>query len=306
MSEFTHAFWPWFICIVTILSLAAVLWLIRWLSGGKRVEPGQRAETMGHVWDGDLEELNNPLPRWWLQLFYITLIFGAVYLVLYPGVAAFSGVLGWQESRQYEQEIAAAEKEYGPIFRQYLAVPIASLVNDPNAIRVGERLFSTYCTTCHGSDARGVRGFPNLRDNDWLYGGTPEDIEQTIRNGRRGAMPPWAAILGDHGVFDVGEYVRGLSGREVNVVVASKGREIFRQNCAVCHGAEGGGNQQIGAPNLSDNIWLHGGSQQRIQESIANGRNSMMPAHGEFLGEAKVHLLAAYVFGLRLDKDIDD
>jgi cytochrome c oxidase cbb3-type subunit 3 len=279
------------------------MWLVRWMSGGGPA-PGAKPQTMGHVWDEDLAELNNPLPRWWLHLFYITLIFGAGYLVLYPGLGSWAGVLGWEDTKAWEQEMAAAEARYGPIYDRYRDIPIATLVNDPEAVRIGERLFSTYCTTCHGSDARGVRGFPNLRDADWLYGGTPEDIQRTILGGRRGVMPPWQAVLGEDGIFEVTEYVRGLSGREGDPVVAGKGRVHYEKNCAVCHGADGRGNQALGAPNLADNIWLHGGTQKRIQETIANGRTSVMPAHAEFLGESKVHLLATYVFGLRVDTHI--
>jgi cytochrome c oxidase cbb3-type subunit 3 len=303
MSDFTSAFWSWFIAIVTLASLFGILWLIRWMSGGG-LPPGARPQTMGHVWDEDLAELNNPLPRWWLHMFYITLIFGAGYLVLYPGLGAWSGVLGWEDTKAWEQEMAAAEEHYGPIYDRYRENPIATLVNDPEAVRIGERLFSTYCTTCHGFDARGVRGFPNLRDADWLYGGTPEDIQKTILHGRQGVMPPWKAVLGDEGVFEVTEYVRSLSGREVDPVVAGRGRVHYEKNCAVCHGMDGHGNQALGAPNLADNIWLHGGTQKRIQETVANGRTSVMPAHAEFLGEAKVHLLATYVFGLRVDTQI--
>lgn len=301
MSDFTSSFWSWFIALTTVLSFAGIVWLVRWMSKGKRPPPGEQVETMGHVWDENLEEYNHPLPRWWLYKFYLTLLFGAVYLILYPGLGAFSGVLGWTELKQYQDEVAAAEDQYGPLYSRYQGVPIAALVNEPEAVRIGERLFSTYCTTCHGSDARGVRGFPNLRDNDWLYGGTPEDIQQTILHGRQGTMPGWEAILGYEGVFRVTEYVRGLSGRDVDSVVAAGGRDIFSQNCAVCHGPDGRGSQQIGAPDLSDNIWLHGGSQKQIQESIAKGRNSRMPAHAEFLGAAKVHLLATYIFGLRVE-----
>ncbi len=305
MSDFTSGFWSWFITLTTVLSILGLLWLIRWMSGGRR-PPGEKVETMGHVWDENLEELNNPLPRWWLIKFYLTLAFGAVYLLLYPGLGTFKGLLGWTGVGQYEQEVAAAEAEFGPLYEKYHATPVPALVNDPAAVQIGERLFSTYCTTCHGSDARGVRGFPNLRDDDWLYGGTADDIQHTILNGRNGVMPPWEAVIGYEGVFNVTEYVRSLSGREVDAVVAARGGEIFAQNCAVCHGADGTGNIQMGAPNLTDNIWLHGGTQKAIQESIARGRNNHMPAHREFLGEAKVHLLATYVFGLRLDRDITE
>jgi cytochrome c oxidase cbb3-type subunit 3 len=306
MSDFTSAFWGWFITVTTVVSFAAILWLIRWMSRGvPRPKEGQAAESMGHVWDGDLSELNNPLPRWWLYLFYITIVFGAAYLLLYPGLGTFPGLLGWTETKQYESEMAAAEERYGPLYERYRQVPVQALVNDPEAVRIGERLFSTYCTTCHGADARGVRGFPNLRDNDWLYGGTPEDIEQSILHGRRGTMPPWEGVLGHEGVLQTAEYVRSLSGREVDPVVAARGRELFMQNCAACHGADGRGNQMLGAPNLTDNIWLHGGTQEQIMRSIAQGRTSQMPAHKDFLGEAKVRLLAAYVFGLRVDSGID-
>lgn len=305
MNQFTSSFWSWFIAITTILSFVAVLWLIRWMSRGKPPAPGEKPETMGHVWDEDLAELNNPLPRWWLYMFYITIVFGAGYLALYPGLGSYKGLLGWTEINQYQQEVDAAQRRYGPLYDKYLNIPIATLVNDPKAVEMGAHLFSTYCTACHGSDARGVRGFPNLRDNDWLYGGTPEDIEKTITDGRQGAMPAWGPMLGYEGVFQVAEYVRSLSGREVDPVVAAKGKDIFKQNCTPCHGPDGKGNQQIGAPNLTDNIWLYGGTQKRIQETIAGGRQGHMPAHGEFLGPAKVHLLATYVFGLRLDKEID-
>jgi cytochrome c oxidase cbb3-type subunit 3 len=305
MSDFTSGFWSWFIAIVTIASLVGILWLIRWMSGGGP-SAGGKPQTMGHVWDEDLAELNNPLPRWWLYMFYITLVFGVCYLALYPGLGSFRGVLAWEDTTAYEREMAAAAERYGPIYDRFREVPIATLVNDPEAVRIGERLFSTYCTTCHGSDARGVRGFPNLRDADWLYGGTPEDIQKTILYGRQGNMPPWGAVLGDDGVFDVTEYVRSLSGREVDAVVAARGRDIYNTNCAVCHGGDGRGNQALGAPNLADNIWLHGGTQKRIQETIARGRTSVMPAHAEFLGESKVHLLATYVFGLRLDTQIGE
>jgi cytochrome c oxidase cbb3-type subunit 3 len=303
MSDFTSPFWSWFIALVTVLSIAALLWLIRWTSRGSK-KPGEKIGTMGHVWDEDLEELNNPLPRWWLIMFYLTLVFGVAYLLLYPGLGTFKGLLGWTQLDQYQDEVATAEAEYGPLYEKFHATSIAALVNDPAAVQIGERLFSTYCTTCHGSDARGVRGFPNLRDDDWLYGGTPEDIEHTILDGRNGVMPGWQAALGEAGVFEVAEYVTGLSGREVDPVVAGRGKQHYAQYCAACHGPDGTGNTQLGAPNLADNIWLHGGTQKRIQETIAKGRNSHMPPHREFLGEARVHLLAAYVFGLRVDANI--
>jgi cytochrome c oxidase cbb3-type subunit 3 len=305
MSDFTSGFWSWFIILVVLASFALIFWLIRWTAKGKPSKTADgEVETMGHVWDENLEELNNPLPRWWLTMFYITLVFGAVYLVLYPGLGSFKGVLNWSQTNQYDHEINQANETYGPVYNKYLNEDVTALINDADALKIGARLYSTYCTTCHGSDARGVRGFPNLRDNDWLHGGSSENIKKTILNGRQGMMPAWEEILGNDGVFQVTEYVRSLSGREVDSVVAYQGKQMFDKNCVVCHGADGKGNQALGAPNLTDNIWLYGGTQKQIFQSIAAGRNGIMPAHKEFLGEAKVHLLATYIYGLSVDENL--
>lgn len=307
MSDFTSGFWSWFIILIVVASFALIFWLIiGWTTKGKPSKTADgEVETMGHVWDENLEEFNNPLPRWWLIMFYITLFFGAGYLVLYPGLGSFKGVLNWSQTNQYDREINQANETYGPLYNKYLNEDIAALINDADALKIGKRLYATYCTTCHGSDARGVRGFPNLRDNDWLFSGSPENIKASIMNGRQGMMPAWEEILGHDGVFQVTEYVRSVSGREVDSVVAYQGKQIFDKNCMVCHGADGKGNQAIGASNLTDNIWLYGGTQKQIFQSIAAGRNGVMPAHKEFLGEAKVHLLAAYIYGLRVDENIE-
>ena len=297
MADFTSSFWNWFIIIPTVAGIIGCFLLVRWLSTD--IKPDDLAKSMGHVWDEDLEELNNPLPRWWLNMFYLTLFFGIGYLVLYPGLGTWAGMLGWTSHGQYEQEIDLADAKYGPLFSRYESMDIVAVADDPDARRMGERLFVNYCATCHGSDARGARGFPNLRDNDWLYGGAPETIEQTIMKGRNGVMPAWESALGgEAGVSDVTEYVIGLSGRNVDTVAAARGGEKFAMLCAACHGADGTGNQALGAPNLTDNIWLYGGSEARVYETIAKGRNGMMPAHADFLGKDKVHLLAAYVYSL--------
>jgi cytochrome c oxidase cbb3-type subunit 3 len=297
MADFTSSFWNWFIIIPTVAGIIGCFLLVRWLSTD--IKPDDLAKSMGHVWDEDLEELNNPLPRWWLNMFYLTLFFGIGYLVLYPGLGTWAGMLGWTSHGQYEQEIDLADAKYGPLFSRYESMDIVAVADDPDARRMGERLFVNYCASCHGSDARGARGFPNLRDNDWLYGGAPETIEQTIMNGRNGVMPAWESALGgEAGVSDVTEYVIGLSGRNVDTVAAARGGEKFAMLCAACHGADGTGNQALGAPNLTDNIWLYGGSEARVYETIAKGRNGMMPAHADFLGKDKVHLLAAYVYSL--------
>lgn len=297
MGNFSEPFWNIFIIVSTIGGIWALWAFIGWQS--KFQQPGEEQETTGHVWDEDLTELNNPMPAWWRNLFYITLIFGIVYLILYPGLGSNDMLLRWTQVKQYERQIEAAEKRYGPIFEQFRDTAIEKLAQDPQALQIGERLFASYCTGCHGSDAAGVPGFPNLRDNDWLYGGDPKSIETTIMNGRNGVMPPWEQALGGpEGVSQVAQYVLSLSGRQVDKAAADKGKEKFQQFCVACHGPEGKGNQQLGAPNLTDNVWLYGGSPKTVEATIANGRQGRMPAHENFLGEAKVHLLAAYIYSL--------
>ena len=298
MADFTSAFWNWFIVIPVVGGIIAMFWLNRWMTSGPRPKAGEKVKTMGHVWDEDLQELNNPLPKWWLNMFYLTLVFGIGYLVLYPGLGTFGGILGWTEKGQYEKEIAAADKEFNPLYEQYLKEDLKRLAANSAALKTGERLFVNYCTGCHGSDAGGGPGYPNLRDEDWLYGGDPATIKVSIMNGRTGAMPPWGVVLGPDGVANVAEYVLSLSGRSVNETVAVTGKEKFQQLCVACHGVDGKGNPAMGAPNLTDNIWLYGGSKQTIMDSIDKGRAGRMPAHAEFLGEAKVHLLAAYIYSL--------
>ena len=297
MADFTSSFWNWFIIIPTIGGIIACFLLIRWLSTA--IKPEDEGKEMDHVWDGDLVELNNPLPRWWLNMFYITLYFSIGYLALYPGLGTFKVFLGWTSTGQYEREIDIADAKYGPLFKKFQEMPIVAVAADPEARRMGERLFVNYCATCHGSDARGARGFPNLRDNDWLYGGDPDVIQQTILDGRNGVMPAWAdALGGDAGVADVTEFVFSLSGRDVEQAAAARGGEKYQMLCVACHGADGTGNQALGAPNLTDSIWLYGGSSKQVTETIAKGRMGVMPPHRDFLGEDKVHLLAAYIYSL--------
>jgi len=296
MADFVSGFWSWYIGIITVVSIAACYFLVRWME--KDPSPTEQPETMGHVWDGDLQEYNNPLPSWWKNLFYITLVFSVGYLVLYPGLGSFQGILGWSEESNYEQEINRAENLYGPIYEQYRNESLRALGAVPAAMKIGERLFMTYCTGCHGSDAGGVPGFPSLRDNDWLWGGEPEAIKQTIVGGRTGAMPPWQAALGDDGLDDMVAYVLSLGERKADPAKVAAGKEKFAMLCIGCHGPDGKGNQALGAPNLTDNIWLYGGSPKTIRKTIAEGRTGKMPAHGEFLGEAKSHLLAAYILQL--------
>jgi cytochrome c oxidase cbb3-type subunit 3 len=290
------SFWHWYIVILTLLNIGGCFWLIRWASR-RRSGEAPEGDVTGHSWDG-LQEYNNPLPRWWLYLFYITIVFGLGYMVFFPTLGNWHGVLGWSSTGQYQQEMKQADAKYGPIFAKLAEQDIASLSRDPHAVQVGQRLFLNYCSSCHGSDARGATGFPNLTDNDWLYGGAPETIQTTILNGRHGSMPAWGAVLGDQGVDEAAEYVMSLSGRQVDAAKAAAGKQRFETLCVACHGADGKGNTTIGAPNLTDNIWLYGGSPGAIKASIRNGRNGVMPAHKDFLGEDKVHVLAAYVYSL--------
>ncbi len=292
------SFWSNYIIILTTLNVVGCLWLIRWASK-KRPGDVKDGEVMGHVWDDNLAELNNPMPRWWLWMFYISIIFAVGYTFLYPTLGNIKGSLNWSQTAQYDEEIAQANKKYGPLFAKYAATPIAELAKDKKANAMGQRLFLTYCSTCHGSDAKGARGFPNLTDKDWLYGGAPEVIKTSILNGRGGMMPAMGAALGGaKGVDEVVNYVMSLSGRKVDAVKAKAGKAKFATMCAACHQASGKGNTAIGSANLTDNIWLYGGSAGVIKQTITNGRNGHMPAHKNFLGEDKVHLLAAYVYSL--------
>ncbi len=296
MSDFNGPFWTIVIVIATLGGIAGLWLLTVWQS---RIGTSDQKETTGHVWDEDLTELNNPLPLWWRNLFYITLVFGVIYLLLYPGLGSFGMLLNWTQIKQYEEQMSDAEARYGPIFEKYLNQPVEEVVQDPEALKIGERLYASYCTVCHGSDAGGVIGFPNLRDDDWLYGGTADSIETSILKGRSAVMPGWKAALGgDEGVEQMTAYVLSLSGRDVDEAKAAAGQTKYGMFCIGCHGPEGKGNQQLGAPNLTDDIWLYGGSPKAVATSIAIGRNGVMPAHEEFLGKAKVHLLTAYIYSL--------
>jgi cytochrome c oxidase cbb3-type subunit III len=281
------------VLIVTCLNVLGCLWLIWWTA---RRRPGEVAEgeVQDHVWDGDLRERNNPMPRWWLMLFYITIAFAPLYLLLYPGVGR--GVLGWTQARQYREEMQSAQREYGPIYAAFAGRNVEQLAKDPKALALGHSLFANNCINCHGSDARGARGFPDLTDNDWLYGGDPKDIIQSITYGRQGTMPPLGPALGPQGIEEVTDYVLSLSGHvePADKVAAGRGRFVM---CAPCHGVDGKGNHMIGAPDLTADIWLYGGAPATINQTLMEGRRGKMPAH-QWLGEDRIRLLAAYVYSL--------
>lgn len=297
MQEFDAPFWSWYIIVLTVASLVGVA-LFLFSQRTRRLAPGEKAEQMAHKWDGDLVELNNPLPGWWVNLFWITLVFSAVYLVLYPGLGSFKGVLGWTSFGQYDAEIEKAKAKYDPIFNQFMGQPVEQVAASAEARDMGQRLFLTYCAQCHGSDATGATGFPNLTDADWLYGGDAETIKTSIANGRTGMMPALGAALGPDGTRQVANHVLSLSGANHDAGLAAAGKPLFEANCAACHGADGKGMAAMGAPNLTDKVWLYGGSEAVIIETITKGRAGNMPAQLQALGEAKVHLLAAYVWGL--------
>jgi cytochrome c oxidase cbb3-type subunit 3 len=271
--------------------------LLLWITARKKVIPSAD-NTTGHVWDGDLREANNPMPRWWMWLFVITIVFGLLYLVAYPGLGSYPGELKWSTRGEYTAEVDKANSELAPIYAQFTARKTEDLAGDPNAMAIGERLFMNNCAQCHGSDARGTKGFPNLADGDWLHGGSPEKIKETLTAGRRGQMPPMAAAVGTpDDVKNVANYVLSLSNSPHDSLRAQLGKAKFTA-CAACHGMDGKGNQALGAPNLTDDVWLHGWGEQAIINMVNNGKVNEMPAQQGKLTDAQIHVLATYVWGL--------
>jgi cytochrome c oxidase cbb3-type subunit 3 len=287
----------WFIIIVTLLNIAGCVWLL--VANGRAVDPTGTPKDTGHVWDGDLQELNNPLPRWWFWLFIISVIFSLAYLVLYPGLGNFRGMLGWSQASQHAGEVARANAAQKDRYARYASLSLPALADDPEAMGTARTLFANYCAACHGSDARGGSGFPNLTDANWLYGGDPDTVLASIANGRMGAMPGWEAALGgEAGVDEVTAYVRSLSGAAGDPGRIAAGQAKFATYCVACHGVDASGNTALGAPNLKDDVWLYGGDEATVRTSIAKGRQGQMPAHEALLGPDRVRLLAAYVLKL--------
>jgi cytochrome c oxidase cbb3-type subunit 3 len=295
MSDFFNNGWSIYVAAATIAGLAACLALLI-IAARRRVMANDN--TTGHVWDEDLRELNNPLPRWWMWLFVLTIVFSSAYLAFYPGLGSMPGQLKWSSKGQYQDEVAKANATAAPLFARFAATPVPELARDPQAIAIGERLFANNCATCHGADARGSKGFPNLTDRDWLWGGTPERIAETITNGRQGNMPPIAAAVGSaEDVRNVANYVLSLSGSPHNTIAAAEGRAKFAI-CAACHGADGKGNTALGTPNLTDKVWLHGWGEDAIVAMVTKGKTNVMPAHGSRFTPEQIHVLTAYVWGL--------
>jgi cytochrome c oxidase cbb3-type subunit 3 len=296
MSDFTNNFWSVYVAAITVIGIVACL-LLLWFSGKAKAMTAND-NTTGHVWDGDLREMNNPLPRWWVWLFIITIVFAGVYLALYPGLGNSAGKLGWTQEGQYQAEVAKGNQEVAPLYAKFAAMKPEDVSKDPQAHAIGERLFMNNCSQCHGSDARGSKGFPNLTDADWLHGGTPDKIAETLTQGRIGQMPPMAAAVGTaDDVKNVANYVLSLSGSPHDSVRAALGKSKFGA-CAACHGGDGKGNTALGAPNLTDDIWLHGYGENAIIAMVNNGKMNQMPAQADKLTAAQIQVLAAYVWGL--------
>ncbi len=295
MADFTTGFWSVYIAVLTSLGIAFCLFL---LVANSRKPPASADNTTGHVWDEDLREANNPLPRWWIGLFILTIGFGIGYLTYYPGLGSFAGAGAWSSAAAYRAERAALEQATEPIFAGLSGKAPEDLAADPRAMAIGERLFLNNCAQCHGSDARGSRGFPNLTDRDWLYGGSAEAIRTTIAEGRRGVMPALGAAIGSAtDVERLAQYVLSLSGSATDAVKAELGRPHFAA-CAACHGPKGEGNLALGAPNLTDRVWLHTPGLAGVLASINNGRENMMPEHGSKLTANQIHVLTGYVMSL--------
>ena len=296
MSDFTSGFWSIFVAGVTILSILAC-GLLLWFSGKAKAMTAHD-NTTGHVWDGDLREMNNPLPRWWVWLFVITIVFALVYLALYPGLGSAKGQLGWTQIGEYQREVDKGNADVAPLYKRFEAMTEQDMSQDPQAKAIGERLFMNNCSQCHGSDARGSKGFPNLADGDWLHGGAPANITETLTLGRIGQMPPMAAAVGTaDDVKNVANYVLSLSNSPHDSVRANLGKSKFTA-CAACHGMDGKGNQALGAPNLTDDIWLHGYGEAAVIAMVNNGKVNQMPAQGEKLTTGQIKVLTSYVWGL--------
>ena len=296
MSDFVNNFWSIYVTAITLGGIIGCL-LLLYLTARKKVVPSAD-NTTGHVWDEDLRELNNPMPKWWMWLFIITSVFGFAYLAAYPGLGSFAGKLGWTQLGAYENEMAKARADLEPLYAKFTSMSTEDIAKDPQAMAIGERLFMNNCAQCHGSDARGGKSFPNLTDGDWLHGGTPDKIRETITAGRIGIMPPMAAAVGTpDDVRNLSHYVLSLSGSPHDSLKASLGKSKFTA-CAACHGMDGKGNQALGAPNLTDDIWLHGWGEAAITAMINNGKHNEMPAQKDKLTEAQIAVLASYVWGM--------
>ncbi len=294
MSDFFHSGWSVFVAALTLLSVVACLWILM-VGARRRVIAGVTDNSTGHVWDGDLKELNNPLPKWWMGLFVLTVLFGLGYLAWYPGLGSFAGSSGWSSASEVEADDSKMRASLVPLYANFATMDEATLVKDASAMAVGERLFVNHCATCHGSDAQGSKGFPNLADGDWLWGGDLKAIKTSIAEGRQGVMPPMAAAVGSpEEIRQLAHHVLSLSGAPHDRLAAQFGKAKFGA-CAACHGLDGKGNVALGAPNLTDKVWLHGYGESLVIALINEGKTNVMPAHAARLSAEQIHVLAGYV-----------
>jgi len=288
------SFWSMWIIVLTTITIVGITWI---LFANRKREEQPADKTTGHEYDG-IQEFDNPLPAWWFYMFVLTIVWGVGYLVIYPGMGNFPGILGWTQIEQHDRQVTAADEKFRSMRDRYMALPVEEIAGDPAVRKMGMRMFGNNCAQCHGADAKGSYGFPNLADGDWIFGGTPDAIKASIANGRQAAMPPWGSIIGDKGVTDVTAYVMSINGRESDSAQVAAGEKVFQTYCVACHGADATGNPALGAPNLKNGIWLYGGTPEQISHSIRAGRNGVMPAHGDTLSEDKIHIITAYVYGL--------
>lgn len=296
MSDFVSNFWSVYIAVIALGGIAWCVYLLfsqrAWLK-----QSVAKVEDTGHVWDGDLTELNNPVPRWWTVMYLLLCIFALAYLVLYPGLGSYKGELGFTSGKQVLQEQQAFNERIKPVYARFEAMSIPEIASDEGAREIGQRLFLNNCAQCHGSDAKGSYSFPNLTDKDWLWGGSPEQIQKTITEGRHGMMPPWSAAIKPDQAAAIAQYVRSLSGLAHDPLRVVPGKRGFDTFCVACHGADGKGNIALGAPNLTDEVWLYGSSEATIVETILNGRDNRMPAQDRILTPEQIRLLTAWVWG---------
>jgi len=299
------AFWHWFVVIITLAFTAAMVWLFIATGRAKvnKQSDGDGADATGHVWDEDLREYNNPMPRWWLWLFYGSVIFALLYLVLYPGLGRYDGTLGWSQEGQYETQMARAAEAFQEQFAPLAEEPLEALADNSEALRVGRNVYAHNCSTCHGSDARGAEGYPNLTDDHWIWGGEPQRVLQSIKDGRQAVMPPFGQNLDEQQVTRLAVYTQQLAGQTVDSTMAAAGEKLYQQNCVACHGPQGTGNPMLGAPNLTAGVYTYGGDLNSLRTTIREGRNGVMPAQEDLLGDIRVRLVAAYVLSLGQNDD---
>lgn len=286
-----NGIWHWFVVIGTLGSLA--LFLVLLFANRKTSSDA----TTGHDYDG-IEEYDNPLPMWWVWMFVLTIVFALGYLFYYPGLGNFDGVSDWSSTAALEEAQQAHDARFEPLYQELAQLDEAALHDSRQAMQVGRRLFINNCSTCHGVNGRGAFGFPDLTDGEWIWGSTFQSVKTSITSGRQAAMPPWAAALGDRGVSEVTQYVLGLSGNEHDTAAAERGAQHFQTYCVSCHGPQGKGNPALGAPDLTNDIWLYGGTAERIAYTIRNGRNGRMPPFDDLLSDEKIHVLSGYVTSL--------